>query len=197
MPFSRGSSDPGIKPMSLMSPALASGFFTASTTWEASNNQLELGNCCPFDWVWNVQGPTVSTTPQCLLYIPDLLIYPWSEEHVGAKRLVQPEPFFPFKITRWVSELSDFVTKQPLPAFRVCLGLSSGLSPRRMTALQMWVLKPLRQWGCTWQSLDVCAGVSTGIVRPCGALPMSGAGPPTGIWFYVLLLYAQQGRQLI
>ena len=27
--------DPGIKPMSLMSPALAGGFFTTSTTWEA------------------------------------------------------------------------------------------------------------------------------------------------------------------
>ena len=29
---SRGSSDPGIEPMSLMSPALAGGFFTTSTT---------------------------------------------------------------------------------------------------------------------------------------------------------------------
>ena len=27
--------DPGIKPASLMSPALAGGFFTTSTTWEA------------------------------------------------------------------------------------------------------------------------------------------------------------------
>ena len=27
--------DPGIKPMSLTSPALAGGFFTTSTTWEA------------------------------------------------------------------------------------------------------------------------------------------------------------------
>jgi len=26
--------DPGIKPISLMSPALAGGFFTTSTTWE-------------------------------------------------------------------------------------------------------------------------------------------------------------------
>ena len=37
---SRGSSsgdlpDPGIKPVSLMSPALAGGFFTTSATWEA------------------------------------------------------------------------------------------------------------------------------------------------------------------
>jgi len=27
--------DPGIKPASFMSPSLASGFFTTSTTWEA------------------------------------------------------------------------------------------------------------------------------------------------------------------
>ena len=27
--------DPGIEPMSLMSPALAGGFFTTGTTWEA------------------------------------------------------------------------------------------------------------------------------------------------------------------
>ena len=27
--------DPGIKPMSLMSPALAGGFFTTNVTWEA------------------------------------------------------------------------------------------------------------------------------------------------------------------
>ena len=27
-------SDPGVEPMSLMSPALADGFFTTSTTWE-------------------------------------------------------------------------------------------------------------------------------------------------------------------
>ena len=30
-------SDPGIKPKSLLSPALAGGFFTASTTWEGSS----------------------------------------------------------------------------------------------------------------------------------------------------------------
>ena len=27
--------DPGVEPMSLMSPALAGGFFTSSATWEA------------------------------------------------------------------------------------------------------------------------------------------------------------------
>ena len=32
-----GLPDPGIKPTSLMSPALAGVFFTASATWEAKN----------------------------------------------------------------------------------------------------------------------------------------------------------------
>ena len=35
MPSSRRSSDPGIEPTSLLSPALAGSFFTTSTTWEA------------------------------------------------------------------------------------------------------------------------------------------------------------------
>ena len=33
MPCSRGSSDPGIEPVSFMSPALVGGFFTSSATW--------------------------------------------------------------------------------------------------------------------------------------------------------------------
>ena len=32
--------NPGIKPASLMSPALASRFFTTSTTWEATNKHI-------------------------------------------------------------------------------------------------------------------------------------------------------------
>ena len=35
--------DPGIEPMSIVSPALAGGFFTTSTTWEAQ--QAFLGIC--------------------------------------------------------------------------------------------------------------------------------------------------------
>ena len=35
MPSCRRSFNPGIEPMSLMSPALAGGFFTTSATWEA------------------------------------------------------------------------------------------------------------------------------------------------------------------
>ena len=35
MPSSRDLPDPGIESMSVMSPALAGGFFTTSTTWEA------------------------------------------------------------------------------------------------------------------------------------------------------------------
>ena len=34
--------DPGIKPVSLMSPALAGGFFTTSATWEATKTRLAL-----------------------------------------------------------------------------------------------------------------------------------------------------------
>ena len=34
-PSSRDLPDPGIEPASLMSPALAGGYFTTSTTWEA------------------------------------------------------------------------------------------------------------------------------------------------------------------
>ena len=33
--------DPGIKPMSLPSTALAGGFFTTSTTWEAATPRLQ------------------------------------------------------------------------------------------------------------------------------------------------------------
>ena len=36
--YSRDLPDPGIKPQSLTSPALASGFFTKSATWEAHVN---------------------------------------------------------------------------------------------------------------------------------------------------------------
>ena len=35
MPSSRGFPDPGIEPVSLMSPKLAGRFFTASAAWEA------------------------------------------------------------------------------------------------------------------------------------------------------------------
>ena len=34
MPSSRGSSQPGIEPVSLMSPTFSGGFFTTNTTWE-------------------------------------------------------------------------------------------------------------------------------------------------------------------
>ena len=40
--------NPGIKPESLISPALAAGFFTTSTTWEAQSaeqKRLKRGNC--------------------------------------------------------------------------------------------------------------------------------------------------------
>ena len=36
--------DPGIEPTSLMSPALAGGFFITSTTWEAPQDIIDLHN---------------------------------------------------------------------------------------------------------------------------------------------------------
>ena len=46
--------DPGIKPMSLMSPALGGGFFTTSATWEALMKPVPVakkdGDCCFKKW---------------------------------------------------------------------------------------------------------------------------------------------------
>jgi hypothetical protein len=42
MPSSRESSHPGVKPTSPMSPELTGGFFTTSTTWEASSENTLL-----------------------------------------------------------------------------------------------------------------------------------------------------------
>ena len=44
MPFLGDLPDPGIKPVSLMSPALAGGFFTTSATWEISSKDGWQGN---------------------------------------------------------------------------------------------------------------------------------------------------------
>ena len=49
--------DPGIKPASLMSPTLASGFFTTSTTWEAPGRHRELHYSYP---LCNSSCPVIS-----------------------------------------------------------------------------------------------------------------------------------------
>ena len=41
--LSRGSSDPGIEPVSLTSPALAGGFFTISASWGAPEKEGQRG----------------------------------------------------------------------------------------------------------------------------------------------------------
>ena len=40
LPFSGDPPDPGIKPVSLMTPALAGGFFTTNAIWEAQASLL-------------------------------------------------------------------------------------------------------------------------------------------------------------
>ena len=50
MPSSRGSSQPQIKPTSLMYPALAGGFFTTSATWEIRQTSIQFSSVaqsCP------------------------------------------------------------------------------------------------------------------------------------------------------
>ena len=52
--FSRGSSWPGIEPVSLMSPALACWFFTISTTWEAHAGHIYLFHHIFLNWMLNI-----------------------------------------------------------------------------------------------------------------------------------------------
>ena len=47
IPFSGDLPDPGIGPESLMSPALAGGFFSTSITWEAPEHTVQ----------WNIIQP--------------------------------------------------------------------------------------------------------------------------------------------
>ena len=62
--------DPGIEPVSLMSPALAGGFFTTSTTWEAQtvnlgySRQLSVGvKTWPFlTWFFSLEAETSPLT---------------------------------------------------------------------------------------------------------------------------------------
>ena len=44
--------DPGIEPKSLLSPALAGGFFTTSTTWEAHEVKSDSVSVQSLRWVW-------------------------------------------------------------------------------------------------------------------------------------------------
>ena len=46
VPFSGGLPDPGMEPVSLMSPALAGRFFTTSATWEAQKSDSPLPRIC-------------------------------------------------------------------------------------------------------------------------------------------------------
>ena len=63
--------DPGIKPASLMSPALAGKFFTASITWEGLATNLG-ENAAGFSWgkqvCWGTSSPTLATPPESSPY---------------------------------------------------------------------------------------------------------------------------------
>ena len=73
--------DPGIKPTSLMSPALAGGFFTTSATWEvqvSAKSESEVTQSCPIlcdPWTiaykvpppWNYPGESTGVRSHFLL----------------------------------------------------------------------------------------------------------------------------------
>ena len=61
--------DPGIKPLSLMSPALAGGFFTTSATWEAHLVPLAEVKPKPLHWECRVltTRPLGSAPPKVFL----------------------------------------------------------------------------------------------------------------------------------
>ena len=80
-----GLPDPGIEPMSLMSPALAGRFFTTSTTWEALSQIYTLKSIDYLIWGHSCSSPvnygyrtTASVTGLKLEQIP--LEAMWTEE---------------------------------------------------------------------------------------------------------------------
>ena len=69
MPFSRGSPHPGIKPVSLISPAPAGEFFTISATWEVPWPLAEAKVGCSYEPGPSVplgrgSGTCISASPQ-------------------------------------------------------------------------------------------------------------------------------------
>ena len=75
MPSSRDLLDPGMEPISLMSPALAGRFFTTSTTWEAT----------PSYGLANSMSSIFSVHPECNHFSPPLLPVLWSKPQVSSK----------------------------------------------------------------------------------------------------------------
>ena len=71
--------DPSIEPTSLASPALAGGFFSTSTTWEAQKStMLHLKKCCSKAWVY--PGPNYKVDVIYLSYYHfTFRIVPFSE----------------------------------------------------------------------------------------------------------------------
>ena len=56
--------NPGIEPESLMSPALAGGFFTTSTTWEARGHADQILNCLSCNTLENEKEVLLTIVPR-------------------------------------------------------------------------------------------------------------------------------------
>ena len=96
MPSSGDLPDPGIEPMSLTSPALAGGFFRASTTWEpqlteqvqhiiCSSSSLPRGQGRTLVYSYrdgNERGPGEPGLSDHILYVPNSCsLYLWAKLH--------------------------------------------------------------------------------------------------------------------
>ena len=128
--------DPGIKPTSLMSPALADGFFTTSATWEAqvsAESESEVTQSCPIlcdPWTiaykvpppWNYPGESTGVRSHFLLQgifptqglIPSLLcLLHWQ---MGSLPLAQPgKPIIgPLRVNRGPQESKDTPMRQDI-----------------------------------------------------------------------------------
>ena len=64
MPSPENLPDPGIEPTSLMSPALAGGFFTTGTTWEAHKTRGGVSKPESKCFI-RLCGPSVTSQPLC------------------------------------------------------------------------------------------------------------------------------------
>ena len=106
--------DPGIKPTSLMSPALAGGLFTASATWEGpvelyctskmkqwsqhhSNPSLCPNNKCQRSWSWIVLWRTTRTSELTPKKVFLFITGDWNAK-VGSQEISEITGKFGFKV---------------------------------------------------------------------------------------------------
>ena len=105
--------DPGIEPLSLLSPALAGGFLTASTLWEALLAQLGgiylhfKGHCWRTESLWD-KGPVFQALllPETRVTGPHLLLPQYLLHSVAHSHVLEI-------VTCWILSSSYSITTKP------------------------------------------------------------------------------------